>query len=444
MDIVHLDFETYYSATYSLSKMTTQEYIMSDEFEAMLLSYKVNNEPTRVIVSPTQADLLALGLDKCVVIAHNAGFDVGILSMRYGIKPAFIFDTLGAARSLGFSAISGCSLDALAKTMRKLYPKIPTKGTAVKRMLGLHMSDLTPAELAEYSEYCKTDTDICAILSKHLMELIPEDEARFQDMILRCATEPVIEIDRTLVESELTRIMERRDSLQERLSHVLGSTMEDALLTIMSNAKFADALVKVAEENGYPSDNIVPWKISSKTGKQTHAFAKTDQAMQDLLEHPVEDIAMLAATRMGLKTTTEHTRLQRFLKLSEFEALSIPYNISGAHTHRLSGCVVGYTIITCLTGDGYVVEKPITDVLLSDLVWDGVEFVEHEGVVFSGYQDVYEHDGIIATAEHQVFTSETTSCGLLAAKEAGSGIMAARAPSDWEYNAGRLRKTDWE
>ena len=353
MDIVYLDFETYYSATYSLSKMTTQEYIMSDEFEAMLLSYKINNEPTRVLVSPTQADLLALGLDKCVVVAHNAGFDVGILSMRYGIKPAFIFDTLGAARSLGFSAISGCSLDALAKTMRKLYPQIPTKGTAVKRMLGLHMSDLTPAELAEYSEYCKTDTDICAILSKHLMELIPEDEARFQDMILRCATEPVIEIDRPLVEAELTRIMERRDNLQQRLSHVLGSTMEEALLTIMSNAKFADALVKVAEENGCPSDNIVPWKISGKTGKQTHAFAKTDQAMQDLLEHPVEDIAMLAATRMGLKTTTEHTRLERFLKLSKFNALSIPYNISGAHTHRLSGAS-GINLQNLPAGDGRV------------------------------------------------------------------------------------------
>jgi hypothetical protein len=100
-------------------------------------------------------------------------------------------------------------------------------------------------------------------------------------------------------------------------------------------------------------------------------------------------------------------------------------------------------MITCLTSDGCVGEKPITDVLLSDLVWDGVEFVEHEGVVFSGYQDVYEHDGIIATAEHEVFTSETTSCGLLAAK-AGTGIMAASAPDDWEYSAGRLRRTTRE
>jgi hypothetical protein len=440
MNIVHLDFESYYSATYSLSKMTTQEYIMSDEFEAMLISYKVNNEPTKVIVSPTKEDLLALNLHKCVVVAHNAGFDVGILSLRYGIKPAFIFDTLGAARSLGFSSISGCSLDALAKTMRKLYPYIPTKGTAVKRMLGLRMADLSEAELAEYVEYCKTDTDICAILSGHLMKLLPEDEARFQDMVLRCATEPVIEIDKELVESELTRIMKRRDSLQDRLAHVLGSTTEEAMLSIMSNAKFADALVKIAEENGHPSHDIVPWKISAKTGKQTHAFAKTDQAMQDLLEHPVEDIALLAATRLGLKTTTEHTRLQRFLRLAEFKALSVPYNISGAHTHRLSGCVVGDTMITCLTSDGEVQEKPITDVRLSDLVWDGVAFVEHEGVVFSGYQDVYEHDGIIATAEHEVFTSETTSCGLLAAKKAGTGIMTASAPSGWEYNAGRLRK----
>lgn len=441
MDRVVLDFETYYSSTYSLSKMTTQEYIMHPEFEAMMMSYKLNDEPTRVLISPTQQDLESLGLDKCLVIAHNAIFDVSILSLRYGIRPLFIVDTLGAARSLGFSTISGCSLDALAKALTPVIPDMPTKGTAVKRMLGLRMANLTAAEVADYAAYCATDADICALLADHLMNLLPAKEAQFQDLILRCATEPFMKIDKDTVSVALDEVLARRDGMQERLSHVLGTSMEETLMAIMSNQKFAAALEAVARENCYPVDDLVPYKISSTTGKRTHAFAKTDQGMMDLLDHPVEDIAMLAATRMGLKTTTEHTRLQRFLKLAEFDALSVPYNISGAHTHRLSGCVVGDTMITCLTGDGCIVEKPITDVLLSDLVWDGVEFVEHEGVVFSGYQDVYEHDGITATAEHQVFTSETTSCGLLAAKEAGAGIMAAKAPSDWEYNAGRLRKT---
>ena len=444
MKQIVIDFETYYDRDVSLRGMTTQEYIMHPEFEAMMMSYKIDDAPTEVIVSPTKHDLEQLGLDQALVIAHNAGFDISILSLRFGIKPKMIFDTLGAARALGMPAVSGCSLDALARVLTPVIAGMPTKGTAVQSMMGKRIKDLSPTSLAEYVEYCKTDTDICYLLAQYFMPQMPVREAQFQDIIVRCASEPMIKVDSTIVREALTEVMQRRDSLHTRLAHVLGATLEDTMQAIMSNQKFAAALTAVAEENKYPVKGLIPMKLSTKTGKMTHAFAKTDPGMAGLLEHPVEDIALLAATRMGLKTTTEHTRLQRFLKLSEFEALSIPYTISGAHTHRLSGCVVGYTMITCLTGDGYVVEKPITDVLLSDLVWDGVEFVEHEGVVFSGYQDVYEHDGIIATAEHQVFTSETTSCGLLAAKEAGSGIMAARAPSDWEYNAGRLRKTDWE
>ena len=444
MDIVALDFETYYAKDYGLRILTTQEYIMSDRFEPLLLSYKRNGGATQIIREPTQFDIDALELDKCIIVAHNAIFDASILSLHYNVRPAYIFDTLGMARALGFGSISGCSLGALAVSLRDVIPNMPQKGKEVVNMLGLRASDLTPTQWAAYSEYCKTDTDISWLFLKHFLPLIKKHECDYQDMIIRCATEPRIIINGEIIQDKLVELIERRESMATRLGDVVGVSNDDVLKTIMSNARFAEALTKLARMNGHSSENIVPMKLSAKTGKMTYAMAKTDAGMQELLEHHVEDIALLAATRLGLKTTTEHTRLEKFLSLSKLGALSIPYNISGARTGRLSGCVVGYTMITCLTGDGYVVEKPITDVLLSDLVWDGVEFVEHEGVVFSGYQDVYEHDGIIATAEHQVFTSETTSCGLLAAKEAGSGIMAARAPSDWEYNAGRLRKTDWE
>ena len=337
MDKVVLDFETFYSSTYSLSKMTTQEYIMGDEAEVMLLSYKRNNNPVAVIVSPTQADIVALGLDKCVVIAHNAGFDVGILSMYYGVKPALIVDTLGMARSLGFASVSGCSLDALSKTLAPVIPNMPVKGTAVKRMIGLRMKDLSKAELHDYAEYCKTDTEICALIAEHLMARVPAKEAIFQDIILRCATEPAIQIDKPVITQALDEVMTKREAMQERLAAVLDVPIDEAPRVIMSNAKFATALVELAKQNHYPTDGLVPMKISATTGKPTHAFAKTDVGMQDLLSHPVEDIALLAALRLGLKTTTEHTRLQRFLALADFPALSVPYNISGAHTHRLSG-----------------------------------------------------------------------------------------------------------
>ena len=337
MKQIVIDFETYYDRDVSLKGMTTQEYIMHPEFEAMMMSYKIDDAPTEVIVSPTKHDLEQLGLDQALVIAHNAGFDISILSLRFGIKPKMIFDTLGAARALGMPAVSGCSLDALARVLTPVIAGMPTKGTAVQSMMGKRIKDLSPESLAAYVEYCKTDTDICYLLAQYFMPQMPVREAQFQDIIVRCASEPMIKVDSAIVRDALAEVMQRRDSLHTRLAHVLGATLEDTMQAIMSNQKFAAALTEVAKENHFPVEGLIPMKVSTKTGKMTHAFAKTDPGMAGLLEHPVEDIALLAATRMGLKTTTEHTRLERFLALSEYPALSIPYLISGAHTHRLSG-----------------------------------------------------------------------------------------------------------
>lgn len=52
-----------------------------------------------------------------------------------------------------------------------------------------------------------------------------------------------------------------------------------------------------------------------------------------------------------------------------------------------------------LTNRGYVF---IDDVLDTDLLWDGVEWVRHDGVVYMGIKDVYEYDGVTATLDHKV------------------------------------------
>ena len=46
MDLITLDFETYYSREYSLSKMTTEEYIRDPQFEVIGVGVKVNNAET--------------------------------------------------------------------------------------------------------------------------------------------------------------------------------------------------------------------------------------------------------------------------------------------------------------------------------------------------------------------------------------------------------------
>jgi DNA polymerase I-like protein with 3'-5' exonuclease and polymerase domains len=50
--------------------------------------------------------------------------------------------------------------------------------------------------------------------------------------------------------------------------------------------------------------------------------------------------------------------------------------------------------------------KPIETVGVHDLVWDGMAWVSHAGVVFQGERDVIEYAGLTATPDHLVFTTE--------------------------------------
>ena len=113
----------------------------------------------------------------------------------------------------------------------------------------------------------------------------------------------------------------------------------------------------------------------------------------------------------------------------------MPLKVSGAFTHRLGGCLTADTMVLCLTADGLVKEKPIVDVLISDLVWDGIEFVEHDGVVFSGYQEVISYDGVTGTPDHKVFISDTEAISLAEAARRGASIMDCPAPPHWSNNA---------
>ena len=63
-------------------------------------------------------------------------------------------------------------------------------------------------------------------------------------------------------------------------------------------------------------------------------------------------------------------------------------------------CVARDTMI--LTDRG---EVPVQDVLLTDKVWDGVEFVSHDGATCNGTSSVLDWDGLSATPEHKVLTN---------------------------------------
>lgn len=64
------------------------------------------------------------------------------------------------------------------------------------------------------------------------------------------------------------------------------------------------------------------------------------------------------------------------------------------------GCIAEGSLV--LTDRGLV---PIENVGIADKIWDGVEFVRHEGVVYKGQKEVMHYDGLIATPDHKVWAS---------------------------------------
>jgi len=54
LETIYLDFETFYSQTYSLSKMTTEEYIRGDEYETIGVAVKAKYDaPAEWSAEPT-------------------------------------------------------------------------------------------------------------------------------------------------------------------------------------------------------------------------------------------------------------------------------------------------------------------------------------------------------------------------------------------------------
>ena len=80
-----------------------------------------------------------------------------------------------------------------------------------------------------------------------------------------------------------------------------------------------------------------PTKISPATGKETYAFSKTDEGFKALLEHEDERIQAIVAARLGIKSTLEETRTQRFIEIADRGFLPIPLRYYAAHTGRWGG-----------------------------------------------------------------------------------------------------------
>jgi DNA polymerase len=313
--ILSIDFETYWDTKigYTLTKMTTEEYIRHDLFHAFgcCVHEFGSDSPTTWVRGDGLREYFS-GIDwgRTAVLAHNAQFDVSIMEWRYGVRPCFIFDTLSMARALRGVEV-GNSLAKLAIDFG-----LPAKGTAVYSTNGV--AELDEVMESELADYCKHDVHLCERIFARLVNGYPAKELRLIDMTLKMYTRACLELDPNMLTDAILDEKEKREALLQKLG------VDETALA--SNPQFAALLEKL---------NVVPpTKTSKTTGKETLALAKNDALFQALLNGEREDVALLCEARLKVKSTTERTRAQRFLDISKRGSLPVPLSYYGAQTGR--------------------------------------------------------------------------------------------------------------
>ena len=318
MNFLTLDFETYYDKDFSLSKLTTEEYIRDDRFEVIGVSVKVG-DGRAVWFSGTKSEtkdwLDHFEMEKYFVVAHNMMFDGAILAWYFDIHPFALMDTLAMLRAVDGTEVG----NSLAKAAERYG--VGKKGTEVVAAMGKRRRDFTSSDLQQYGEYCKNDVEITYQLFEILRSSFKNKELRLIDLTLRMFTKPALQLNLPLLEQHLIDVVDKKEALI-----AAANADKDSL---MSNSKFADMLIDLGVEP--------PTKISPTTGKMAYALAKNDDGFKALADHWDERVQALVAARLGSKSTLEETRTQRFINIAKRGSLPVPLRYYAAHTGRWGG-----------------------------------------------------------------------------------------------------------
>ena len=320
MNILTIDFETFYEkSTFSLSKLTTEEYVRSDRFEVIGVAVKLNGGETEW-ASGTHEQikdyLKSFPWEDSMCVAHNAMFDGFILGERFGIYPKVYADTLCMGRALHGVEVGG-SLGALAERY-----KLGVKGDEVIAASGKNRIDFTEEDLGRYGDYCINDVELTyKLFNAMITKGFPKSEMKLIDLTVRMFCKPKLDLDINLLEMHLHDIKSKKNAL---LTSV-GITKE----VLASNPKFAELLRTFGVEP--------PMKISPATGKETFALAKNDEEFKALADHPDVRIQALVAARLGTKSTLEETRTERFIGIAKRGMMPVPLKYYAAHTGRWGG-----------------------------------------------------------------------------------------------------------
>lgn len=314
---LYLDFETYYDAHYSLTKMSTAQYINSEEFKIWGVGLKVDDGVTEWYSADEYEDVLsAIDWGNTALVCHNTLFDAFILTRHCGYEPAYYYDTAAMSRGL-YPNVSARLKDCVVRefpsdsTMRKGEELVNAKG----------IRDLNPELDEQIGSYCIQDVDLTHALFQSYVDKFPQSELDLIDLTTRMFVEPKLLLDQPM----LLQYKEDMATRAELAIDASGVTRE----VLASQQKFRAHLEQL--------DINIPTKKSPTTGKQIPAFGKNDPAYIQMCNMYPEHRALWDA-REVVKSRIDETRAQRFIDSCNPDGtFGVPLRYYAAHTGRFGG-----------------------------------------------------------------------------------------------------------
>lgn len=317
LNLLTLDFETYYAVKYSLKQLGVINYVRDPRFKAHGVGVKHNFEPARWIShDDIPAFIEETDWANTFLICHNTNFDGFILTEEYNVPHRVIeySDTLAMARAL-FPPGMRLDLGYVSKVLfggGKIGGLENTKGKEV-------LDDWDEAHLANY---CIQDVEETFKCFMAMYPALPWPEQELLHMHARMAVEPELLIDRPLAQRAFD------EETKKQADAVINSGYPKTKLS--SNPQFK----KLLEDLGVK----VPMKISKKTEKETPCFSQGDLPFKTMMaDHP--ELKHVWAGRLAAKSNIGVSRAKRWLDINDKGkgTLPMPLKYYGAHTGRSSG-----------------------------------------------------------------------------------------------------------
>lgn len=351
---------------------------------------------------PFPKDVIAHAANGGQLKAFNAGFEMTILSGHPGKAVGFPRTKISqwhdtAAKVAAHALPRGLGNAAMA------LPGIPYKDEAGKRVMLLlskpaGLAKATPEQLETLYSYCVNDTVVERAIDRALPNLTANEQL-------------VWELDYKI----------NKRGLRVDLDLVHRSI---ALLAIYVDQKVAQC-VAICGFKPSQRAKVIDW--CAQQGYVLEDY--TADGIKAALALPEGTVPAPVRAVLEIRQITASAAVKKYaafaLSTCNDSRIRGMFLYHGAATGRW--CIAKGALVRVKRLDNEVTDIPIETVLLSDKVWDGDNWVPHEGLVAQGNKDVITWDGVTATPDHIVWTDEYTKMTLANAQRLGLQLWSGNS-----------------